>query len=392
MTLNENLGQWSEMLMFLAALVYVVAFVAFTWDLASHSRATRRAEEATRAESGDAAFGLERVPAGVAAGGAGADAGIDAGAGSGAGRGQEGAAPSGRAAPGYPEDAAEQTGVGTRGRGRSHAEKARLAGQTADDAMLYSGERRPAANVAVAVMVLAAVVHLAGVVTRGLAAGRVPWGNMYEFCTTGALVVSAVFLISLLFRDLRFVGTLVSGLALVMMVAATIGFPTPVGHLQPALQSYWLVIHVSVAVMASGVFTITFAMAVLQLLQGWRERRLIEGERDRMPFLRLVPSAQALENFAFRLNAVGFVMWTITLAFGAIWAEQAWGRYWGWDAKEVWTFVIWVVYAAYLHARATRGWTGARSAWLSIIGYACIIFNFTAVNTVFNGLHSYSGL
>ena len=258
--------------------------------------------------------------------------------------------------------------------------------------MLYSGERRPAANVAVAVMVLAAVVHLAGVVTRGLAAGRVPWGNMYEFCTTGALVVSAVFLISLLFRDLRFVGTLVSGLALVMMVAATIGFPTPVGHLQPALQSYWLVIHVSVAVMASGVFTITFAMAVLQLLQGWRERRLIEGERDRMPFLRLVPSAQALENFAFRLNAVGFVMWTITLAFGAIWAEQAWGRYWGWDAKEVWTFVIWVVYAAYLHARATRGWTGARSAWLSIIGYACIIFNFTAVNTVFNGLHSYSGL
>ena len=179
MTLNENLGQWSEMLMFLAALVYVVAFVAFTWDLASHSRATRRAEEATRAESGDAAFGLERVPAGVAAGGAAADAGIDAGAGSGAGRGQEGAAPSGRAAPGYPEDAAEQTGVGTRGRGRSRAEKARLAGQTADDAMLYSGERRPAANVAVAVMVLAAVVHLAGVVTRGLAAGRVP-------CSPGA--------------------------------------------------------------------------------------------------------------------------------------------------------------------------------------------------------------
>ena len=135
MTLNENLGQWSEMLMFLAALVYVVAFVAFTWDLASHSRATRRAEEATRAESGDAAVGLDRVPAGVAAGGAGADAGA------GSGRGQEGAASSGRAAPGYPEDAAEQTGVGTRGRGRSRAEKARLAGQTADDAMLYSGER-----------------------------------------------------------------------------------------------------------------------------------------------------------------------------------------------------------------------------------------------------------
>lgn len=373
MSINENLGQWSELFMLLAAVTYVVAFVAFTWDLASHSGATRKAERATR----------DREPAlvGAPAGGTASPA-VSAPA-------TEDPA---EAAPGRRTEYQSGTGGGHRGRGLSAAGKAALAGQTADDSMVYTGARRPAANVAVAMMVLAAVIHVIGVVTRGLAAGRVPWGNMYEFCTTGALVVTTVFLISLVFRDLRFVGTLVSGLALIMMVAATIGFPTPVGHLQPALQSYWLVIHVSVAVMASGVFTITFAMAVLQLLQTWRERRLIEGERDRLPFMRLVPSAQALENFAFRLNAVGFVMWTITLAFGAIWAEKAWGRYWGWDAKEVWTFVIWVVYAAYLHARATRGWTGPRSAWLSIIGYGCIIFNFTAVNVVFNGLHSYSGV
>ena len=151
-------------------------------------------------------------------------------------------------------------------------------------------------------------------------------------------------------------------------------------------------IHVSIAVLASGVFTITFAMAVLQLVQTRREQRILNGKSGGWAFMRLVPSAQALENFAFRLNALAFVMWTFTLAAGAIWASQAWGRYWGWDTKEVWTFVIWVVYAAYLHARATRGWAGPRSAWLSIIGYLCIIFNFTVVNIFFSGLHSYSGL
>jgi cytochrome c-type biogenesis protein CcsB len=364
MTINESLAQWSELFMLLAAVTYLVAFVAFAWDIAAHSKATLRADAASL--RGQEA----KRPAMAGGAGAGAldpadEAGTDA------------------------ETSAEAGAYG----GSAPSDFDRTSGRrTADDSMAYSGVRRPAANVGVAVMVIGVLIHAAGVLTRGLAASRVPWGNMYEFCTTGALVVAVVFLIALIFRDLRFVGTMVSGLALVMMVAATIGFPTPVGHLQPALQSYWLVIHVSVAVMASGVFTITFALAVLQLIQTGRERRLAVDGTDRIPFMRLVPSARALENFAFRLNAVGFVMWTFTLAMGAIWAEQAWGRYWGWDTKEVWTFVIWVVYAAYLHARATRGWTGTRSAWLSIIGYLCIIFNFTVVNVFFSGLHSYSGL
>ncbi|MCP3425037.1 c-type cytochrome biogenesis protein CcsB [Rothia sp. AR01] len=373
MTINESLAQWSELSMLLAAVTYLVAFIAFTWDIASHSKAARRADAAgRRAESAKRPAMAGAGPAAERGSAAGFD---DAGSGTLSGTEDDAAQDS------WPVDSS-MPGDLDRVSGR----------RTADDSMVYSGARRPAANVAVAVMVIGVLIHLAGVLTRGLAASRVPWGNMYEFCTTGALVVSVVFLIALIFRDLRFVGTLVSGLAVVMMVAATIGFPTPVGHLQPALQSYWLVIHVSVAVMASGVFTITFALAVLQLMQTRRERRLAEGGADRMPFMRLVPSARALENFAFRLNTVGFVMWTFTLAMGAIWAEQAWGRYWGWDTKEVWTFVIWVVYAAYLHARATRGWTGPRSAWLSIIGYLCIIFNFTVVNVFFSGLHSYSGL
>jgi cytochrome c-type biogenesis protein CcsB len=206
------------------------------------------------------------------------------------------------------------------------------------------------------------------------------------------MVVAVVFLIVLTRRDLRFLGTFVIGLVLVMLTAASVAFWTPAGHLVPALQSYWLLIHVSIAVMSSSLFTLTFAMSVLQLLQSRREVALGESRADRLPFMRLVPSALSLENMAYRINAIAFVGWTLTLMFGSIWAEKAWGRFWGWDTKEVWTFVIWVVYAGYLHARATRGWTGTRAAWLSIVGYLCVVFNFTIVNVYFSGLHSYAGI
>lgn len=340
--INQTLGQYSELFMLLAALAYTVAFLAFTWDLVRSSRRIREME-AGLAESAEE---RELVLAGAVAAGK---------------------------------------------RGRSAGAGA-PAGSTADDAMQYRGERRAIARVAVALTVLAAIIHTVAVVSRGMAAGRVPWGNMYEFCTTGGLVVAVVFLLVLTRKDLRFLGTFVIGLVVVMLCAATIGFPTPVANLVPALQSYWLIIHVSVAVAASALFTLTFAMSVLQLLQANRVARLAAGGSDRMPFMRLVPSALSLENLSYRINAIAFVLWTFTLMAGAIWAERAWGRYWGWDTKEVWTFVIWVVYAGYLHARATRGWTGTRAAWLSIVGYLCIVFNFTIVNIYFSGLHSYSGV
>lgn len=390
--LNETLARYSELFMYIAALIYTVVFVAFTWDVVKNSRVTRRLEVAPSAPraagAGPEETSVQQGEPAAALSSAGA-VGVKTAA----------QKPVARTKMVATASAAERTGgteagTGERGAGyRGQAARA-LTGRVADSSMLYAdtGNTRPAARIAVTVMVMGTLVHAAAVIMRGVAAQRVPWGNMYEFCTTGALVVVSVYLVALIFRDLRFVGTLVSGLALIMMCAATISFATPVGHLKPALQSYWLVIHVSIAVLASGVFTITFAMAILQLIQTRREQRIIAGGGDGWPFMRLVPSAQALENFSFRLNAVGFVMWTFTLAAGAIWANKAWGRYWGWDTKEVWTFVIWVVYAAYLHARATRGWAGPRSAWLSIVGYLCIIFNFTVVNIFFSGLHSYSGL
>jgi len=345
--INETMGQYSELFMLLAAGTYTVAFVAFAWDLAKSSKTLRAVDLKAAAAA--------KVP--VAAGRmAGADV----------------SGPAGYAE--RPTSGPTSTG-----------------GTAAGD-MRYAAERRAPARVAVALSILGALIHAAGVVTRAIGAGRVPWGNMYEFLTTGAFVAVVVFLLALVRRDLRFLGTFVIGLAVIMLVAASVAYWTPVGHLVPALQSYWLVIHVSIAVLSSALFTLTFAMSALQLVQAHRQKTLAAGGADKLGFMRLVPDALSLENLSYRINTVAFVGWTFTLMFGAIWAEKAWGRFWGWDTKEVWTFVIWVVYAGYLHARATRGWTGTRAAWLSIVGYLCVIFNFTIVNQFFNGLHSYSGL
>ena len=363
-SIDYTLAEYSELFMLLAAFAYTVAFLAFTWDLAKSSKTIHAVESKLTEQQAVAS-----VPA---------RAGAVSGPSARSGRAGSDTYLADGNVRGWDADGATADGGAV--------------AQTADASMGYVGARRNAARVGVALTILGALIHTAAVVARGLAAHRVPWGNMYEFCTTGALVVAVVFLLVLLKRDLRFLGTFVLALVLIMMMVATIGFPTPVAHLIPALQSYWLIIHVSVAVIASALFTLTFAMSVLQLLQADRESKIRAGGTSKLAFLRIVPSAQALENFAYRINAVAFVLWTFTLMAGSVWAEQAWGRYWGWDTKEVWTFVIWVVYAGYLHARATRGWTGTRAAWLSIVGFLCVVFNFTIVNVFFAGLHSYSGV
>lgn len=255
--------------------------------------------------------------------------------------------------------------------------------------------RSPSLRVAVAMTVIAWALHLTATVLRGIAAERVPWANMYEFALTGTLVITTVYLVVITFSrktDLRFLGTFITGLVLVSLGVATVNFYVSVVPLPPALQSYWLVIHVFVATAAVGFFALGFALSVVQLMQARREAIAATADAAKTSFLATLPSAAALENLAYRINIIGFILWTFTLMAGAIWAEKAWGRYWGWDTKEVWTFIIWVVYAGYIHARATRGWRGTRSAWLAIIGFSAVLFNFTVVNLFFKGLHAYSGL
>ena len=222
-----------------------------------------------------------------------------------------------------------------------------------------------------------------GVVLRGIAAGRVPWANMYEFSISGALLMLMVYLTALSIKDLKFIATFITGFALVTLFAAVSLFYVEVKTLMPALQSYWLVIHVVVAVLAVGFFAVAAGLHISYLIKAsGKAKKLFDT----------FPSLEVLERLSYRFNVVGFVLWSFTLIAGAIWAERAWHRYWGWDTKEVWTFIIWVLYAGYLHAMATRGWSGKRAAWLGLIGFSAVIFNFVVVNLFFKGLHVYSGL
>ncbi len=257
-----------------------------------------------------------------------------------------------------------------------------------------------------AAMLVGLALHLVGVVTRGIDAGHAPWSSMYEFTIAGSMVAVAVFLIVQRRRDITYIAPAVAGFAAFAVVTGLrVWYRDAVG-LQPALDSYWLVIHVPIAIIASGIFGVSGAASVLQVMRIDRDRELKKRRRFfgwlNLPhravkskaarWIEAVPVPQVLESLTFRLNAVGFVLWTFTVMSGAMWAEHAWGRFWGWDPKEVWSFVIWILYAAYLHARTTQGWAGRRAAWLAIWGLIAIVLNFTVVNLYVQGLHSYSGL
>ena len=256
------------------------------------------------------------------------------------------------------------------------------------------GGYRPgkALSIAMSTTVLAVALQVVGTVLRGIAAGRVPWANLYEFTLIATLAAVVTFLVLNLRRDVRFLGVLVIGVVTIALGVGLTAFYVPAAGVEPALQSYWLVIHVSIATIASGLFAVSAAASVLQLLKDSWENASPALAHRRWALLDSLPSARALEALAFRVTAVGFVLWTFTVITGAVWAETAWARYWGWDPKEVWSFVVWVVYAAYLHARTTRGWSGRRASWFVLAGFATLLFNFTAVNLLLQGKHSYSGL
>lgn len=275
-----------------------------------------------------------------------------------------------------------------------------------------TARREKLLGIARSVVILGALLHLVAVITRGIAAGRAPWANMYEFALVGSFVAMAAFLVVAFRYRAWFLGAPITGVVVAFLVVGLTQFHVVADGVQPALQSYWLVLHVGVAVGGAGLFTVGMAFTVLQLLKDSYDttKRQVEGEPNttqadspapvsrqgvsllRWRWLAGLPRASTLEVLSFRVNAVGFVLWTFTLISGAIWAENAWGRYWQWDPKEVWSFIIWVVYAAYLHARATKRWTGRRAAYLVLVGYACVIFNFAGVNLLLNSKHSYSGL
>ncbi|WP_433128399.1 c-type cytochrome biogenesis protein CcsB [Micromonospora sp. CA-240977] len=249
---------------------------------------------------------------------------------------------------------------------------------------------RLAGLIAVGATAVAAALHLAALVTRGLAADRMPWGNMYEFVLTVTFIGVTAWLVVLWQRpSLRKLGLFLTLVMVLLVATAELVLYVPIVPLVPALNSYWFVIHVSTIVFASGIFLLGVVPAVGFLMRNGYER----GKRS-FPYTlaKRLPSAVGLERLTFALHAFAFPIFTFAVIAGAIWAEAAWGRPWGWDPKETWAFISWVVYAGYLHARATPSVKRNVATWLAVLGFLTMLMNLFGVNIFFTGLHSYGGL
>ena len=250
-------------------------------------------------------------------------------------------------------------------------------------------------RIAVAQTVLAFGLHAGSVVARGAAAGRAPWGNMFEFASAGALAAVGAYLLLLRRQPVRDLGVWIVAVVLLTLGLAVTVLYTPAGNLVPALNSYWLVIHVAAAITAGGVFTVGAAATGLYLLR-LRAESAVSSRTDATVsprrYAAQLPAAETLDRISHSAHLFAFPIWTFAVIAGAIWAEESWGRYWGWDPKETWAFITWVLYAAYLHAQSTAGWRGRKAAWFVAAGYLAFLFNFFGVNMWITGLHSYAGV
>jgi cytochrome c-type biogenesis protein CcsB len=357
---NENLAHLSNWFMYSAIAVYVLAFFAFCaeWVFGGRSRVARQSAALTAAQTAVAAPAPAVVEAAAEGGG--------------------GVALATRPVVvvrggGHDSDAADDRGDVTGGDERSDR----------------------FGRIAVALTVVAFLMHLGTILSRGFAVKRAPWGNMYEFSTAVALMAVAAFLVTLMLRPVRWLGLFV-----VLPVMCTLGLAVGVLYtdsqqLVPALHSYWLWIHVSTAIVSFGALHIGALASLLFLFKDGYETRMKAAQPVRRKWdtmMERLPASVSLDKTAYRVNALIFPLWTFAVVAGAIWAEVAWGRYWGWDPKETWSFITWVAYAAYLHARATGGWKGRNAAYLSLVAFSCFLVNYYVVNIFVNGLHSYSGV
>lgn len=246
-------------------------------------------------------------------------------------------------------------------------------------------------NMGASVLVVGIALHLVSIVLRGFATHRFPLGNMYEFvtmATAAAMLVGGLLLRGPQFRAMWvFVLTPV---LILMFLAATVLY-ADAAPVVPALQSYWLPIHVTIVSTGSGVFLVSGVASLLFLLR-IRQSAGSESANPLGALARRLPDAATLDRLAYRTTIIGFPIFGAGVILGAIWAEAAWGRFWGWDPKETVSFIAWVIYAAYLHARATAGWRDTKAAWINVAGFVAMLFNLFIINIVVSGLHSYAGL
>jgi cytochrome c-type biogenesis protein CcsB len=359
-TTNESLAQISNVLIYSAMAVYTLAFFAYIteWIFGSRSKVARTAAALT---AGDAAAAPAASAPAVTVKKAGGTTVL------------------------------ERPEVVVRSSATSRADVPDGPGAHGGDAQgdLYG-------RIAVSLTVLGFLLSFGGVLTRALSVQRAPWGNMYEFNITFTTVAVGVYLALLAFRkNVRWMGLpLITVVLLDLGLAVTVLY-TESDQLVPALHSYWLYIHVSTAILCGAVFYVAAVSTILYLFRDSYENKLASGGtpgRFATSVLERLPAAASLDKFAYRVNAAVFPLWTFTIIAGAIWAGDAWGRYWGWDPKETWSFITWIAYACYLHARATAGWKGRKAAYLALIAFGCWLFNYYGVNIFVSGKHSYAGV
>ena len=235
--------------------------------------------------------------------------------------------------------------------------------------------------------------HVIAVTTRGLAVHRAPWGNMYEFVTALTCVTAIFFGYILVKYRAWALGVFVMGAVVIALGLAETLIYTPAGPLVPALQSYWLSIHVTAMTLATGIFFVAAVLGIMYLVAERYRARVAAGKAEPgNGLIARIPSAAQLDKLTYRTVVFGFPVWTFGVMAGAIWADQAWGRYWGWDPVEIWAFITWVIYAAYLHARATAGWRGARAHYIQLLGFASLMINIFVIQIFITGMHSYAGV
>jgi cytochrome c-type biogenesis protein CcsB len=253
---------------------------------------------------------------------------------------------------------------------------------------------RGAGRLALVLTYLGTAALTASIVTRVVYTGRWPWGNMFEYTVGVALAGMITWLVLVQGKHVpRRLGVFAS-FAVTMVLGTSVRVYTEAGPLVPALDSYWIIIHVTAAIVASGALLIGCVFAILHLTKRRYDRQISDGKTARFPLNvgERLPDATVLERLTFKIHVFAFPLLTFGIFAGSIWAHFAWGRYWAWDPKEVWAFIAWVVYAAYLHARVSGRSAKANAPWIAIVGYAVMLFNLTAVNLLFEGLHSYAGV
>jgi cytochrome c-type biogenesis protein CcsB len=389
---NQGLAQISGDFMLAALVIYSLAVLGFAGDYAFGRPRRMVAKPAVRdraaAEAVDTAQAGDRVAelTAVGAASAGSAAGSSAGAG----------------------DVAAADGVAVAGDVAASAGGADGAGGSASAASAVSGavlparqqpvfraiwEAGPWVRVAVTLSTVGILAHLVAVVTRGFAVHRAPWGNMYEF-VTALTCVAAIFFCYVMIRYRAWaLGVFVMGAVVIALGLAETVIYTAAGPLVPALQSYWLSIHVTAMTLATGIFFVAAVLGIMYLVADRYRARIAAGKaQPGNGLLERIPSAAQLDKLTYRTVIFGFPIWTFGVIAGAIWADQAWGRYWGWDPVETWAFITWVVYAAYLHARATAGWRGRRAHYFQLLGFASLTFNILVVQVFITGMHSYAGV